>query len=223
MDKRYIRNIPAITEEEQQRLRTKRVLVAGCGGLGGHLIEHMLRLGVGHITAVDHDRFETSNLNRQLLSKVHLIGSPKVDAAAARAGVVNPSVSFYCCRARIDETTAPLLVKGHDVVLDGLDNIKSRKLLFDACSQAGVPFIHGAVGPWNVQCALCLPGSTLLDRLYPEGTVPQGKSTLSFTAALCAAMQSALCTRLLCGREVEGDRLYLYDLLNMEGDLIPFA
>ena len=47
----------------------KKVLVAGCGGLGGHLIENLLRIGVGEIVAVDGDVFEPSNLNRQLLSQ----------------------------------------------------------------------------------------------------------------------------------------------------------
>ena len=68
MDERYSRNLPAVSEEEQAVLARRRVLVAGCGGLGGYLIEYLARMGVGEITAVDGDLFEPSNLNRQLLA-----------------------------------------------------------------------------------------------------------------------------------------------------------
>lgn len=216
MDERYIRNLPALTEAEQQLLGTKRVLVAGCGGLGGHLIELMLRLGIGAITAVDSDVFEPSNLNRQLLSQVPLLGTPKAEAAAARAAAVNPQVSFQAVQTRIDSSNAAPLIRGCDAVLDGLDNIESRKILAAACSEAGIPFIHGAIGGWNVQAAVCMPGDPLLDTLYPPQAVVKNKSVLSFSPALCAALQVSLCTKLLCGREVETGKLYLYDLLNME-------
>ena len=76
MEERYCRNLPAISAEEQAALKEKRVLVAGCGGLGGYLIEHLARMGVGRITAVDGDVFEESNLNRQILSAPALLGRP---------------------------------------------------------------------------------------------------------------------------------------------------
>ena len=77
MDERYVRNLGALTEQECNLLRTKTVFVAGCGGLGGYLIEMLLRLGVGTICAADGDVFEASNLNRQLLSSRRLWGSPR--------------------------------------------------------------------------------------------------------------------------------------------------
>ena len=80
MEERYIRNLGALTEEECALLRTKTVFVAGCGGLGGYLIEMLLRLGVGTIRAADGDAFEASNLNRQLLSSPSALGKPKAEA-----------------------------------------------------------------------------------------------------------------------------------------------
>ena len=85
MEERYIRNLGALTEQECARLRTKTVFVAGCGGLGGYLIEMLLRLGVGAIRAADGDVFEASNLNRQLLSSTRNLGRSKAAAAANRA------------------------------------------------------------------------------------------------------------------------------------------
>ena len=105
MKERYIRNIPAVSEEEQAALSGKRVLVVGCGGLGGCLIEHLARMGVGEITAVDGDAFEPSNLNRQLLSTQDLLGTGKALAAQARARAVNPEVTVRAVEAFLDETT----------------------------------------------------------------------------------------------------------------------
>ena len=82
MDARYERNFPALSETEFAALRTKRVLVVGCGGLGGYLIEFMTRIGIGTLRICDGDVFEASNLNRQLLSQVPLVGTGKARAAA---------------------------------------------------------------------------------------------------------------------------------------------
>ena len=84
MQERYLRNIPALTEEECQLLQQKRVLVVGCGGLGGNLISILLRIGVGHLRIVDGDVFETTNLNRQLFSSIPALGHNKARIAAQR-------------------------------------------------------------------------------------------------------------------------------------------
>ena len=96
---RYIRQLPIVGEDGQQALARKRILIVGCGGLGGNLLENMLRLGVGAITAVDGDRFEASNLNRQLLSTELLLGTGKAEAAAERARAVNSAVEFHPVQA----------------------------------------------------------------------------------------------------------------------------
>lgn len=220
MDGRYTRNLGALTPAECALLRTKRVFVAGCGGLGGYLIEHMLRLGVGAVTAADGDVFEESNLNRQLLSEIPLIGKSKAQAAKERAMRVNPEVEFTAIDSFIDGNNAVELIRGADVVLDGLDNIKSRRVLSKACEKLGLPLVHGAIRGWNAQAAVSMPGDGLLERIYPESAAVTDKSALSFTPALCASVQAALCAALLCGRPVQTGRLYLFDLLSMDFDAV---
>ena len=216
MEERYIRNLGALTEEECAILRRKTVFVAGCGGLGGYLIEMLLRLGVGEIRAADGDVFEASNLNRQLLSSPSTLGSGKAAAAAARAREINPEVRFAAVSNFVTEENAAELVKGCDAVLDALDNIAARRLLATACAEAGVPLIHGAICGWTAQAAVVMPGDDLIGRIYPEGSRLSSKASLSFTPPFCAAMQTALCTRILTGRPVETGRLYMADLLDME-------
>ena len=216
MDERYIRNLGALTEAECALLRTKTVFVAGCGGLGGYLIEMLLRLGVGAIRAADGDAFEASNLNRQLLSAPQALGQPKAEAAGMRAALVNPDVRFEAIPEFVTEGNAAELIRGCDAVLDALDNIPARRILARACAEEGIPLIHGAICGWSAQAAVVMPGDDFFDRIYPEGVSLGSKTSLSFTPPFCAAMQAALCTRLLSGRPVETGRLYMADLLDME-------
>lgn len=223
MEARYIRNIPALTEGEISLLRSKRVLVVGCGGLGGHLIDQLTRIGIGSIRAADGDVFEESNLNRQLLSEVPLLGVSKAEAAAGRVRRVNPQVICEPVTAFLTEENAADLLAGCDAVLDGLDNIQSRKILACACEKAGIPYIYGAIAGWVAQAAISLPGDHLMDILYPEETVLTDKSVLSFTPALCASMQVSLCIKQLLGRSVETGTVYHFDLLNQEFEAIPLV
>ena len=216
MEERYIRNLGALSEAECALLREKTVLVAGCGGLGGYLIEMLLRLGVGEIRAADGDRFEASNLNRQLLSAPGLLGRVKAEVAAERAAAVNPDVRFVAVPEFVTEKNVGQLVRGRDAVLDALDNIASRRMLAQACADAQVPLIHGAICGWTAQAAVVLPGDDLIEQIYPEGAALSSKASLSFTPPFCAALQTALCVRLLTGREIEAGRLYVADLLDME-------
>ena len=216
MEERYIRNLGALSEAECALLREKTVLVAGCGGLGGYLIEMLLRLGVGEIRAADGDRFEASNLNRQLLSAPGLLGREKAEIAAERAAAVNPDVRFVAVPEFVTEKNVGQLVRGCDAVLDALDNIASRRMLAQACNDAQVPLIHGAICGWTAQAAVVLPGDDLIEQIYPEGAALSSKASLSFTPPFCAALQTALCVRLLTGREIEAGRLYVADLLDME-------
>lgn len=220
MEKRYIRNVPALSEEECALLRAKKVCVVGCGGLGGHIIEQLARIGVGEIRCVDGDHFEETNLNRQIFSEEALMGKSKAEAAAKRINAINSSVNVCALCTYLDENNANAIINGCDAVLGGLDNIPTRKILARACAEEGVPYIYGAISGWVAQAGISMPGDGLIDRLYPTDTPLKDKSVLSFTPALCASMQTALCVKLLTGREVESGVLYYYDLLDQEFERI---
>ena len=223
MDVRYERNIPALTEEECLALQNKRALVVGCGGLGGHIIDMLARIGVGSLRVVDGDVFEPSNLNRQLLSEVPLLGIKKAKTAADRIARVNPQVHVEAVEEYLTEANVWGLISGCDVVLDALDNIPTRKLLAEACAKAGIPYVYGAIAGWVAQAAVSMPGDGLIEMLFPEEIEIRDKSVLSFTPALCAAMQTSLCVKLLTGRPVAAGTIYYFDLLNQEFEAIPMV
>ena len=223
MEPRYERNLPALTEEACQILRKKRVLVVGCGGLGGHIIDQLARIGVGFLRVVDGDVFEASNLNRQLLSSVPLLGVSKAKAAADHIARVNPDVAVEAAEAFLSESNAESLLENCDIVMDALDNIPSRRILAAACEKASIPYIYGAIQGWVAQAAISMPEDRLINTLYPEEIEITDKSVLSFTPALCASMQTALCVKWLLGRSVETGTIYYFDLLNQEFETIPMV
>ena len=215
MEDRFVRNLGALTEEECALLGKKRVLLAGCGGLGGYLLEYLLRLGVGRVLAADGERFEPTNLNRQLLCTEASLGKSKAEAAAERAAALGLPGRVIPIPERLDGTNLPGLLTGCDAALDALDSVAARRVLKAACDAAGIPYIHGAVHGWQAQAALSLPGDGLLEKLYPAEELPGDKSVLPFAPALGAALEAALCARFLCGRPVEAGQLYGLDLLDM--------
>ena len=223
MDPRYVRNVPALTEEECRQLSAKRVLVVGCGGLGGYTVDMLARLGVGSIRMVDGDVFEPSNLNRQLLSEVPLLGRKKAQVAAERVARVNPDVAVEAIETFLTEENAADLIRDCDIAVGALDNIPSRRILSAACEKAGIPYVYGAIQGWIAQAAVSMPGDGLIQKLFPEEVEIRDKSVLSFTPALCASIQASLCVKLLTGRPVETGCVYYFDLQNQEFETIPMV
>ena len=223
MQERYIRNLGPLTEAECLRLRQGRVFLAGCGGLGGYLLEHLLRAGVGRITVCDGDVFSPSNLNRQLLADTASLGLPKAEAARMRAALVNPEVTVEALPVFLTAENAPGLLAGHDLALDALDSPAARRILAGACRRAGIPLVHGAVRGWYAQAAVVLPESSLIERLYPADTPAHAdQGSISPTVGLCAAIQAGEALKLLCGRPSPlAGRLLWMDLLEQEYQTVP--
>ena len=218
---RYSRNIPALSQADCAALQGKTVAVIGCGGLGGYLIEYLTRIGIGRIRCIDGDVFEESNLNRQLLSSLAALGANKAQTAAERIKAINPQVSAEAFSVFLDNDNAKELIASCDAVLDALDSIDARRVLAKACEEEKIPYIYGAIAGWVAQAAICMPGEDLIDKLYPEDTVIKDKSVLSFTPAMCAAMQTSLCIKLLTGKPVETGVLHYTDLFYEEYTQIP--
>ena len=183
----------------------------------------LARIGIGSLRVVDGDVFEPSNLNRQLLSEVPLLGVKKAKAAADRIARVNPQIYAEAVEEFLTESNVWDLITGCDAVLDALDNIPTRKLLAEACAKAGIPYVYGAISGWVAQAAISMPGDSLIEMLFPEEIEIRDKSVLSFTPALCAAMQTSLCVKLLTGRPVAAGTIYYFDLLNQEFETIPMV
>lgn len=221
---RHSRNIGALSKEDMEKLAASRVLVVGCGGLGGNIIEYLARAGVGALTVVDGDVFEESNLNRQILSTAGNIGQKKALAAAERVRAIDPTIDVTPVCEFFTKENASALMSDADLVVDALDNAASRLALEDAAAEADLTIVHGAICGWDLQAMLVPPGSGLLHQIYTEDYVPASKTSLSFTPAACASIEAAMAVRFLCGLENELDSALLVgSLADMSFDIIRFA
>ncbi|ACZ08537.1 Molybdopterin-synthase adenylyltransferase [Sebaldella termitidis] len=224
MKERYIRNIEAISEEENAALFDKKVCIIGCGGLGGYITEILARIGVGNLIVVDGDVFEESNLNRQLYSKIDLLGKSKAEASYKRILEINPEVKAKYIYDFFDESNYSEIINDSDVVVDALDNIKTKKFLQKVCEELGKPFVHGAIAGWYGQVATVFPGDRTLDKIYKgkeEKGVEKILGNLPFTASYTASQQSAEVIKLLIKRgDLLRKKVLFMDLLNNESEII---
>ncbi|NMA18078.1 MAG: HesA/MoeB/ThiF family protein [Clostridiaceae bacterium] len=222
MNERHIRNFPAISRANQERLRTLRVCVVGCGGLGGYIIEYFARLGIGSLVLVDGDIFEPSNLNRQLLCTEETLGKLKVDAAAERVGMIDPDIEVIAHDEFLNESNGIAILEHCHLAMDALDNIRSRLLLARFCDHLDIPMIHGAISGWNLQATTCMPKSHRLDNIYhQENIIEADRSSLVFTASLCAAVQTAEGVKVLLGEKSSlEERLLIGNLKEMSFEYI---
>ena len=216
--------IPQVGLEGQRRLKAARVLLVGAGGLGSPAALYLAAAGVGHLTLIDHDRVERSNLQRQLLHDTDAVGRPKVDSARARLRAVNPHVAVATHATRLSAANALEIVHGHDLVLDGSDNFATRYLVNDACVIAGVPDVWASVLRFEGQASVFgAPGGPCYRCLFPEpppaGVVPDcaEAGVLGVVPGLLGTIQAteALKWLLGVGTPLIG-RLLLMDALTME-------
>lgn len=163
---RYIRNQSSISVEEQLKLSQSTVGVVGAGGLGGQILLLLARLGIGHLTVVDHDVFDESNLNRQALSSNKALGNSKAKEAVSVLNAINPGVIVTAHQAKIDNSNAEEILKGSNIIVDALDNVSGRFTLEEAAKKIGVPLVHGAVAGFEGQVMTIFPQDTGLGNLF---------------------------------------------------------
>lgn len=135
--------------EGANRLASAHVAVCGLGGVGGHAFESLLRSGVGTITVIDHDTFDESNLNRQILATLPLVGKKKTEAAIQRGALINPGCAITGIASPLTpETTAELLPESLHCVIDAIDDVAAKTALLKYCVDNNIPAVSsmGAAG-----------------------------------------------------------------------------
>lgn len=143
---RYSRHIllDDIGIEGQERILGAHALVVGAGGLGSPVALYLGSAGVGHITVVDHDTVDLTNLQRQVAHTMSHVGHPKVQSIQAAIARINPGVQVTAVQQRADAELLNQLVAQADVVLDCCDNFVTRQAINAACVQQKKPLVSGA-------------------------------------------------------------------------------
>ena len=203
---RYERNYDTINFSEQIKLLRSTVCVVGCGGLGGNIIEILIRLGIGNLILVDGDKFNESNLNRQLLCTEDKIGKVKAETAAERIKHINSSINTKTYSQFIDSSNVRKIIQEADLVVDALDNITARFILEKACRELEKPLIHGAINGFSGQVSTIFPQDKGLQAIYGPSQQynQQNKATRvsapSVTPAMVASFQVAEVLKVLLNR-----------------------
>ena len=220
-NERYERNIGAVTQAEQELLLTRRVAVVGCGGLGCYAAEFLARMGLGHLTLIDGDVFAATNLNRQLYALETNLGKSKALEARERLLRIRPDLSVDAFNVFLDDENSGQLLQGHDVIIDALDNVKTRLLMEKAADTLGIPLVHGAVKEWSVQVCVVFPGDFTMSMLYSARGEFDRPSVLSFTPAFCASLQASEAVKVLLNKDtVLRKKLLIADLKNCSFETI---
>lgn len=135
----------------QNALLSSKIVIVGAGGLGGPVALYLAAAGIGHITLIDDDIIERSNLQRQIQFSESDIGQSKAEVTASKIMDQNPDVSAIALTQRLTSKTAEPLLSGHDLILDGVDNFQTRFDINEASLSLKTPLISGALGRWDGQ------------------------------------------------------------------------
>jgi adenylyltransferase/sulfurtransferase len=193
--------IPEFGEEGQERLKNSHVLIAGIGGLGCASATYLTAAGVGKITLIDFDVVELSDLNRQVLYWEEDKGKQKVLVARRRLFRLNPAIEIIPTFTKITKKNVFSIIKGAQVVVDGLDNLPARLIVNSACVKQKIPYIYGGVSRLRGMMTTILPGKTpCLACVYPEGSQEGGKlGVLGVIPAVIANLQALEAIKLMIG------------------------
>jgi len=143
----FCRNIGFFSESEQDKLRRSTIAIAGMGGVGGLLVERLIRLGVGQLKITDPGAFEESNLNRQFGSSMLNLGQNKAEVVFTQIRGINPQARIHCSNTGITtENDASLFASDCDLVIDEMDFIAFRQsiLLQRAARHRGIHYLFAS-------------------------------------------------------------------------------
>ena len=167
---RYTRHIqlPQLGAEGQARLKQSHVLIVGCGGLGSPVSLYLAAAGVGHITLIDGDTVDITNLQRQILFGTEQVGENKAESGKQRLQDLNPDIDVSTVTSHLTPENAEDLITAADLVIDCTDNFSVRYLINDLCVENKKPWLFAAIHQFKGQCALFLPEEACFRCLFPE-------------------------------------------------------
>jgi|HubBroStandDraft_5_1064220.scaffolds.fasta_scaffold33200_2 molybdopterin/thiamine biosynthesis adenylyltransferase/rhodanese-related sulfurtransferase len=221
---RYARHLvlAEIGAPGQERLKAARVLIVGAGGLGSPAALYLAAAGVGTLGLLDADAVELSNLQRQILFDMTLLGQPKATAGAQRLARLNPDIRVIPHQLQLRAANALELIGGYDLVLDGSDRLSTRYVVNDACVLLGKPLVSAAIHRFEGQLFTYLPGRGPCYRCLfahvSDGTVANCATAgvLGVLPGVIGALQATEALKVVTGigTPLLG-RLLTYDALDM--------
>ena len=211
---RYLRNKPSISLTQQITLQKSRVAVVGAGGLGGHIIEGLCRLGVGILHIFDSDFFDETNLNRQAFSCMNTLGRPKVLVVKEKCGLINPVTQITAHNIAVKDQNQAGLFADVQVIVDALDSPDDRLTLAAIAGKLRLPLVHGTVAGFGGRVMVVHPQDNSMQMLYggrkEACSAEELLGTPTLAPALIASFQMKAVLNILFGKNHPGDKQMVY-------------
>ena len=223
--------LPQVGAEGQNKLSKSRVLCLGAGGLGSPVIQYLAAAGIGHLTIVDDDVVEISNLQRQVIHRTSDVGVPKAQSAQRFVNELDPNISVDAIEVRVDQNNAKELFEGHHLIVDGTDNIPTRYLIDETCNELDIPWVYGSIYRFEGQVSVFnYNGGPTYQDLFPEappdGLLPSCSEAgvLGVLPGLIGSLQANEVIKIIVGiGQPLAGQLLIYDALESTQKILKFG
>lgn len=227
-----------------EQVAAAHVMVVGCGALGNEVLKNLVLLGVGHLTLIDFDRVEASNLTRSVFFRLSDVGRPKVEVLAERLLELYPGLEVQTLCGDVAHDVGLGLVRRHQVVVGCVDSRWARFMINRLCMQAGVPWVDGGIdrlegtsrvfapGHNCYACALGPTGMAELRRRMPcSGVIRRQEElgrvpTTPIVASIIGAVQAQEVLKLILSDDNEltslCGRMFYYEGQHLSTRLVTF-
>ncbi len=212
----------------QEKLKSSKVLVIGCGGLGSPILLYLTAAGIGTLGIVENDIVDISNLQRQVLYSSLSVSYAKINETEKRLKELNPFVKINKYATRLNSENALEIIKDYDIVIDGTDNFPTRYLVNDACVMLNKPFVYGAIYRFEGQVAVFnYKNSSTYRDLFPTPPPPEQApncaeaGVLGVLPGIIGSMQALEAIKVITeiGEPLAG-KLLVLDTLSMQSRII---
>nr|WP_048441551.1 ThiF family adenylyltransferase [Caenimonas sp. SL110] len=190
-DQAFARNLGWVTPAEQRALRNKTVAIGGMGGVGGHHLLALVRLGIGNFRIADNDHFELANFNRQAGATIGNVGASKTETMARMAREINPQVKIEIWHDGLGPDNLYLFLSGADLYIDGLDffAFDIRAATFAACARLKVPAVTAAPLGMGAAWLTFMPGKMTFEQYFQWGDRSRVEKAARFLVGLTPGMR----------------------------------
>ncbi len=226
---KYAREISLreIGPEGFAHLRSSTATVVGLGATGSPAADLMVRAGIGAIKLVDGDTVDVTNLHRQILYAEKDTGKNKADVAARALASFNSDVSITAISENLTSENAEKIISGSTIVIDGTDNLDTRRIINRVCYALKIPWVFVAsVGTMSQVKAIVPDSTSCLHCFIPDsqgdGASCETMGVLASAPIMAASLGWTMAMKIITGKEVTGD-LFFMDPWNDEFQSVKIA
>ena len=186
----FEKNMDFLTPKEAEKIENTKVAVIGTGALGQMVTHELVRSGFKDLILMDPDRMDYSNFNRQLYAAYSVLDQFKAEILAAQMKDIAPDIRLQVYTEFLDGSNGQRIIAGRDILVDCVDDIRSKLYMEQLAESLNIPLVHGAVEGWFGQITSVYPGDRILSKLYQ--TKRQQKVTaMAVTVNTIASLQAA--------------------------------